>query len=218
MVTNILEQHTVDERRIDTATPADIPSDYRLHRLTIEQYHAMVSAGVLADGDPIELLEGWLVEKVSKNPPHTTATRLIRAALNSLISADYLIDSQEPVTLLAGEFGSEPEPDVFIARGSIADFASRHPNADELPLLVEVADATLQRDRNAKKRIYARASISIYWIVNLIDQQIEVYTDPSGPVQHPDYHQRRDYRRGEELPVVIDGKTLATLAVDALLP
>jgi len=84
--------------------------------------------------------------------------------------------------------------------------------------VVEVADASLNRDRTIKKRLYAAAGIAVYWIVNLVDSQVEVYTDPTGPGQQPDYRQRRDFDRAATVPVVIEGKEVGRLAVRDLLP
>jgi Uma2 family endonuclease len=87
-----------------------------------------------------------------------------------------------------------------------------------LGLIVEVAESTLQRDQTRKKRIYARAGIPVYWIVNLIDGRVEVYTDPTGPTPQPDYLQRQDYGPNDAVPVTLDGKPIGQVAVRDLLP
>jgi hypothetical protein len=80
-----------------------------------------------------------------------------------------------------------------------------------------VADASLSRDRSIKKQIYARAGIPVYWIVNLPERRIEVYADPSGPGEFPEYRQHADYAAGE-VPLVIEGCSVGRIAVAALLP
>ena len=85
-------------------------------------------------------------------------------------------------------------------------------------LVVEAAESTLTYDRTVKKRLYARAGIPIYWIVNLIDKQIEVHTLPSGPADHPDYAERRVVTVGEELDVVIGGQMVGRIAAQELFP
>ncbi len=190
-------------------TPDDLP----LWRMSVEKYHKAIDAGVLA-GEPIELLEGWLICKVTKNIPHASASRRIRAALAKILPSNVLMDNENPITLQE----SQPEPDIFIVRGQLQDYETHHPFAEDILLVVEISDSTLQQDRTTKKRIYARAGIPIYWLANLVDDQIEVYNDPSGPTQLPDYHQRRDYQIGDTLPVVIDGDEIGQLAVDDLLP
>lgn len=85
-------------------------------------------------------------------------------------------------------------------------------------MVVEVADSTLEYDRTIKKQIYAHARIPVYWIVNLVDRLIEVYTDPSGPAEAPDYREHRDYLPEDEIPVILEGQEIGRLAVRDLLP
>jgi Uma2 family endonuclease len=162
-------------------TTAGVPTDL-IWRLNVGQYRQMIQAGILTDDDPVELLEGWLVFKIPKNPAHRAATRLIQEALEPVVPVGWYLDAQEPITL--GD--SEPEPDVMIVRGDTRQYLHRHPGPQDLALVVEVADATLQRDQTTKKRLYAHAGIPVYWIVNLPEGKIEVCTLPSGPGPTPD--------------------------------
>ena len=84
--------------------------------------------------------------------------------------------------------------------------------------MIEVADSSLDEDRGWKKQIYAHARIPVYWIVNLVARQVEVYTDPTGPADQPDYRQRRDYGPTDEVPLVLDGQEVARIRVSELLP
>ena len=192
---------------------AAIPNDLIL-RLRIEQYHAIIQAGILTDDDSVELLEGWLVFKMPKNPPHRATTRLVRTALENILPAGWYVDSQEPITLS----NSEPEPDIVVVRGDTRQYLDRHPGAEDIALIIEVSDTTLERDRTVKKRIYARAGISIYWIVNLVEEQVEVYSQPLVEVEQPDYSQRLDFGRSAVIPIIIEGIEIGAIAVDALLP
>ena len=192
---------------------AAIPNDLIL-RLSIEQYHAIIQAGILTDDDSVELLEGWLVFKMPKNPPHRVTTRLVRAALENILPRGWYVDSQEPITLS----NSEPEPDIVVVRGDTRQYLDRHPGAEDIALIIEVSDTTLQRDRTVKKRIYARAGIAIYWIVNLVEGLVEVYSQPLVEVDQPDYSQRLDFGRSAVIPIIIEGIEIGTIAVDALLP
>jgi Uma2 family endonuclease len=185
-----------------------------LWRLSVDQYHAMIRKGILTEDDPAELLEGLLVVKRSKNPPHSVATGLVQDALTLLVPIGWHVQTQDPVTTE----DSEPEPDVKVVRGDRRDYVNRHPGPEDVALAVEVSDATLHRDRGVKKRVYARARIPVYLIVNLVENKIEVYTDPSGPGDEPDYRQRQDYGRGDAVPVVIQGQVIGHLPVDQLLP
>jgi hypothetical protein len=190
-----------------------VPSE-PIWRLTVEQYHDMIRQKILTEDDPVELLEGWLVTKMPKNPPHRVATRLLRQALERAIPAGWYVDAQEPITLS----DSEPEPDGMVARGDTRQYIDRHPGAEDLALVVEVAEATLQRDRGPKKRLYARAAIPVYWIVNLPEKQVEVYSDPAGRGKEPDYGKRQDYGPASEIPLVIDGREVQRIPVKSLLP
>ena len=86
------------------------------------------------------------------------------------------------------------------------------------PSAIEVADSSLSRDRSDKARIYAAAAVPIYWIINLVDQQVEVYTDPTGPDAWPVYRVRQDYHAGDLVPFVIDGRDLGPIPAEELLP
>ncbi len=179
-------------------------------KFSVDQYHEMIHAEILGEDDPIELLEGVLVTKMPKNPQHSLVTHLIREALARLISLGWCVNTQEPITLA----DSEPEPDVAIIQGSPRQYADRHPGAEDTALVIEVADSTLSRDRGLKKRIYARAGIPLYWIVNLAERKIEVYSEPSGS----DYQQRQDFESDAEIPVLIEGNELGRITVSDLLP
>ena len=183
-------------------------------RLSVKQYHAMIDAGVVTDDDLIELLEGWLVPKMPKNPGHRIATRHLRKALEKLLPAGWEVESQEPITTT----DSEPEPDVGVAREGAFDNKERHPNATETGLIIEIADSTLARDRGMKKRIYARAAVPVYWIVNLPDRCIEVYTNPTGPAEKPDYRHQQIYGANDVVPILLDGAEIGQLEVKAVLP
>lgn len=190
---------------------ADVPQDL-IWRMGVDQYHAMIEAGILTDDDPVELLEGWLVFKIPKKPLHRAVTRLVRTAIENELPDGWYVDSQEPITLL----DSEPEPDVMVVQGDTRQYLDRHPGAADIPLVVEVSDTTLQRYQGTKKRAYARSGIPVYWIVNLSASRVEVYTEPS-QIQ-ADYLQRKEYQITDRLPIVIEGKLIKTVEVAWLLP
>jgi Uma2 family endonuclease len=184
-----------------------------IRRICVERYHEMIEAGVLTEDDPVELLEGLLVEKMSKTPPHCKTNRRMRLIIERLAPAGWFVDAQEPITTA----DSEPEPDLAVIRGDLEDYSS-HPGPQDLALVVEVSDSSLQRDRTLKLRLYARAMIPIYWVVNLVEGHIEVYTDPTGPDEKPAYPQRRDYGPADEVPVIIEGCEIGRIAAREVLP
>jgi Uma2 family endonuclease len=85
-------------------------------------------------------------------------------------------------------------------------------------MVVEVADSSLADDRSLKGRLYARAGIPIYWIINLVDLRVEVYTDPTGPAAAPSYRSERAYGVGEVVPLIVEGREVARVDVREFLP
>jgi Uma2 family endonuclease len=183
-------------------------------RFTVAEYHEIIRAGILTEDDNLELIEGYLVHKMSRNPPHDGSLYATQAALLRLIATGWVCRIQCAITLS----DSEPEPDLAIVRGDVRTYFTRHPGPADFGIVIEVADATLTSDRLDKARMYAKASIPEFWIVNLIDRQVEVYTAPSGPGATPAYAKRQDYPNGASVPLVLDGKQLGQLPVADLLP
>jgi Uma2 family endonuclease len=173
----------------------------------------MIRRGILKEGDAVELLEGILVKKMSKNPPHEAACYLVRLALEKILPSSLHVKATGPVTTRE----SEPEPDLSVIRGSIRDFLRKHPGPREVTLMVEVADSSLARDRGIKKRVYARAGVPEYWIVNLKDECVEVYSAPVAG-KEPGYRSCKTYSKKESVPVVLDGKELGRVSVKEILP
>jgi Uma2 family endonuclease len=151
---------------------------------------------------------------MAKNPPHEGCIDLASDLLNTHKPSGWIVRIQEAVTLP----DSEPEPDLTVVQGTRRSYLSRHPGSADIGLVVEVSDSSLAGDRADKGRIYARAGLPCYWIVNVPDRQVEVYTSPSGPTAAPGYGQRQDYHPGDAVSFILDGATIATLPVQELLP
>ena len=179
------------------------------YRWTREQYHRLIEAGFFEDGR-VELLEGLIWDMASQLTPHTTGVRLATLALEDAFAEGCEVRPQLPVIL---PDGTEPEPDIAIAPGTPLDYAEHHPRADELLLAVEVSDSTLVKDRGPKLASYARAWIAEYWIVNLVNRQLEVYRRPSPAGIYADF---TTYQPGQSIaPLNAPGKPIA---VADLLP
>lgn len=183
-------------------------------QLSVEQYHQMIQTGILTEDDPVELLEGWLVPKMPKNPAHCFSTELARESIATLLPPGFFVSGQQPLTT----DDSEPEPDAMIVRGARRDFLTRHPQGGEIALVIEVADSSLSRDRAQKRRVYARAGVPVYWIINLSENQLEVYSAPASEAESADYQQRQDYLSADEVPLLLDGREVGRLRVSELLP
>lgn len=185
-----------------------------LYRLSVDQYAEMVRLDILTEDDCVELLEGVIAAKMGRNPPHVLSTKLIADALSRTLPAGWHVSKEDPIRTS----DSVPEPDCTVLRGTPRDYGDRLPGPADMALVVEVAESSLLRDRTIKRRIYARAAVPVYWLVNLIDRRIEVYSDPSGPTDAPDYQISRHYGPDEEIPLVLDGQEFARFAVRDLLP
>ena len=146
----------------------------RTRRWTRVEYEKLIDAGFLGPGDKIELLAGQLCVSEPQNSPHAMGIALGLDALQKALDSRWHVRVQLPIAL---DDESEPEPDLAVVSGSPRDYTD-HPSGPVL--VVEVADSSLALDREYKGSLYARARLPEYWIVNLVDQVLEVYRDP-GP-------------------------------------
>jgi Uma2 family endonuclease len=143
----------------------------------------MIELGILEEGAPIELLDGLLVYKdrggqeadVTVNPLHGLIVTRIMNLASAVRGRGFHLRIQQPITIPPAQ---EPEPDAAIVRGEPDDYATRHPGAEDVAVVIEVADSSLKRDRGIKQRIYAAAGIPQYLIVNLSESVIEIYEQP----------------------------------------
>ena len=194
---------------IESPTFADwIPKP--LFRMTLERYEKMVASGAFTEHDRVHLINGFLVKKMTQGDPHCVADDLCRVALTHVLPPGWFVRSNKPVRLPPN---SKPEPDHVVARGAIRDYVSRSPGPADVALIVEVALSSLAEDR-MQADLFAAAGIPVYWIVNLVDAQIEVYSSPSSA----GYSSRIDFLAGQSVPVVIDGVQVGLIAVDDVLP
>lgn len=159
----------------------------------------------MGEDDPVELIEGEIIQMSPQNTPHAVAVRLVRRVLRQAFPSDnYLVDEQLPLALGPD---SEPEPDLSVVEGTPRDFLEEHPSS--AVLVVEVADASLQFDRTRKRGLYARYALPEYWIVNLSDRQLEVHRTPTDG----SYFEATIYAAGDS--VSVRGQSIA---VSELLP
>jgi Uma2 family endonuclease len=189
------------------------PPTNAVRRFTVEEYHELIRVGVLKEEERVELLEGWIVHQMTHNPLHDMVVDRVQEAVRDRVSREWRVRVQSATTTS----DSEPEPDVVVARGPADRYLSRHPGAADIALLAEVADSSLARDRH-KARIYAREAIAVYWIVNVQDSVIEVYTDPTGPDPQPRYRAMNRFTPSDAVPLLIPGQPAATIPVRDMLP
>jgi len=147
--------------------------DLRLWRITRARYERLVKRGAFGPDDRVELLDGLLVAREPQGSRHAVVVDLVRVALERAFGRGYYVRDDKPLAL---DDSSEPEPDAVVVRGRPRDFLDAHPAA--ALLVVEVAETSLAVDRLRKGGLYARAAIPDYWIVNLVDEVLEVYRQP----------------------------------------
>jgi Uma2 family endonuclease len=199
---------------VTSTTPLIMPSGPvppRVRRITVDEYERIILSGALKNPERIELVNGYMVDKMAKSPQRGYSTRKVLDALAPMIGPDWTWRSEQPVRIPDYD---EPEPDVAVVRGTTEDYAYRVPGPQDVGLLVEVSLTTLDQDRGEKGVAYARVGIPVFWIINLAHRQVELYTGP-GP---GGYLPPTAYTPGQSVPVVIDGRQLGEIAVNDILP
>ncbi len=142
---------------------------------TVDEYHRMIETEILTTDERVELLEGQILEMSPQQPPHAATTQRAFNYLNSLLTGQAFLRMQLPITLRPN---SEPEPDIAVVRIDPREYLERHPTPDDIFLLVEVADSTLNRDCKLKARTYAKAGIVDYWVQDVNTRRVYVFREP----------------------------------------
>jgi Uma2 family endonuclease len=180
-------------------------------RFSVAEYQELVRSGAFPEEPRHELLEGWITSKMTRNPPHEVAVSLAARLLIRLFGDAWEVRVQSAVVTV----DSQPEPDLAVARGQARDYLDRHPGPADVPLVIEVADSSLARDRGLKARVYARAGIPNYWIVNLVDRHVEVYSEPTDQAT---YARIETIGPDGAIHLAIDGAEIGPIAARDLLP
>ncbi len=142
----------------------------RVHRVSLEHYHHMGDAGLV--NEKHELLDGYIIEKMSKSPRHERIKQKLLMLLMRTVPDTHTVRTEGPLSI----GNSEPEPDISVVKGAPDDWMDAHPNTAEL--VIEVAISSIETELE-KSRIYAAAGIPEYWIVRPEDQQIDVLRNPA---------------------------------------
>jgi Uma2 family endonuclease len=174
-------------------------------RFTVEEYEQMIAAGVLREGERVELLEGEIIEMAAMKRPHANSMMKISYMLNRQIPLTYIVGVQIPILL---DDESQPEPDLVVY---LDREWTTHPTPDGVALLVEVADSSLAYDRDRKFPRYAAAGIAEAWLYDVFGSILERHTEPF----EGRYRRVEAARRGESLASTVLPDL--TLAVDDIL-
>jgi Uma2 family endonuclease len=142
---------------------------------TLEQYHQMITAGIL-DDQPVELLNGEIIEMSPEGEPHAFYTTTVGDYLRTLLNGRAQIRENHPITIPATQ--SEPEPDIAIVQPLGREYLRHHPYPENIFWLIEFSNTSLKKDLDPKAKAYATANIPEYWVVNLQAMELVVLRDP----------------------------------------
>jgi Uma2 family endonuclease len=180
-------------------------------RFTREEVDRLAETGVFA-GQRYELIDGDLVDKMGQNPPHAFVLQLLLEWLTGIFRGG-LIRVQNPMEAAPGDSErSLPEPDVAILREWKTEHQSRHPHGDEMLLVIEVSDTTAAFDRSRKARLYARAGVPEYWVLDLNGRMLVVHRETDGA------QYRQTFLHAPEETVSIPGRSESIRVADILPP
>ena len=161
---------------------------------TMEEYHQMAAAGILGEDDRVELLRGEIVEMSPIGSQHVACVNRLTQKLSALLDQRAIVSVQNPVLL--GRF-SEPEPDLALLHWRDDFYGETLPRAEEVWLVVEVAQSSIETDREVKMPLYAEAGIPEVWLVSLETEQVEVFRK----VDEGRYGSVRQLGRGQSVAV-----------------
>ena len=182
-----------------------------MYRLTVGQFETMIVDGTIGEDDRVELIEGLLVARSRRTRADIVAGNKGLRILWRMIPPGWHVAKGMPIRT---SDWSRPEPDLAVIRGVVDDYEEREATAEDTALVVEIAGPDLVADRTDLARVYAAAGIPVYWIVNLADGQVEIFSEP----RRDGYQSHQVLARGQDVPVVIAGVEAAWIAVADLLP
>ncbi|MBM3212447.1 Uma2 family endonuclease, partial [Candidatus Poribacteria bacterium] len=163
---------------------------------SVEEYHLMGKSGVIREDERVELIEGRIVKISPIGSKHTAYVKFLIRKLRD-IEKTAIMGVQDPIIL---NDNTEPQPDVSIVKFKANAYADSHPRAKDVFFLIEVDESSLEEDRQINFPIYAASAIPEVWLFNLMDNIVEVYTEPTKLANGiSGYKKRRDYKVGEIL-------------------
>jgi Uma2 family endonuclease len=198
----------------NSSTQLPVVTPPAMRQFSVDEYHRMVETAILTKYDKVELIDGWIVHMSPIGPPHCVATLLSERAILRVLPSGWHIRQQGPITLST----SEPEPDIAVVRGDLRTYTQQHPSGSDTALTVEISDSSLDFDRRVKASVYATALIPEYWIVNLLDRQLEVHREPQAASTGHEYRIREVLSADRAVSLSIDGKNVGEIRVADLLP
>jgi Uma2 family endonuclease len=175
----------------------------------VDNYEKLINLGVLTENHKVELIRGEIVDKMAIGDPHSACVKRLTRLFYSRAAALATISVQDPVRLA----DSEPEPDIAVLVLRADDYAAGKPRANDIMLIVEVADSSLEFDREIKGPLYAENAVPEYWIINLIDRLVEVHRDPR---PEGGYATVQTLKAGDSIPLSL--LPAVSIAVGEIIP
>ena len=179
------------------------------HRFSVDDYDRMIATGILTENDRVEMIRGEILDKMPIGDPHIACVNRLNRLFSRLLGDDAIVSIQNPIRLN----DSEPEPDVALLRPKEDFYSSGKPEQKDLLLVIEVAESSLDFDRDIKAPLYAEAGIAEFWIIDLGQSRLEVRRQP-----HSDgtYGEVVIYERNQH--VELAAFPTVSIAVEAFLP
>lgn len=159
---------------------------------TTAEYHQMIEAGVIKEDDRVELFNGEIIEMSPIGPRHASHVDRLNEILTAKFRKFAIVRVQSPITL--GDY-SEPQPDLTLLKRRADFYASGHPTPADVLIVIEVSDSTVEKDHRAKIPAYAQAGIPEAWLIDLVEDRIEVHSNPYNNV----YQEVRIIQRGQKV-------------------
>ncbi len=180
---------------LEKVSSAIVPKRFR-----VEDFRRMTEVGILPEESGWEIIDGFLIDKMTIGSRHASTVKRMNRKLMRLLGDNAIISVQDPIHI---DDYNEPEPDIALLKPREDFYAESHPAPQDVLLLVEVSDSTVEYDREIKKSIYAKVEIAEFWLVNLKESTIECYTQP----KNGNYRLAQIFETGE----MVQSKTIENL-------
>lgn len=163
--------------------------------INVEEYYKMAEVGILKPDDHVELINGEIFEMSPIGSRHAAIVDHFAKVMNQLFGGQAIVRIQNPIRF---DNNNEPEPDISLLKYRSDYYSSAHPGPDDVLALIELAGSSISFDREVKAPLYATHGIREYWIIDLNNDQIEVYRNPDGVT----FTEIKNYKPGEEITLM----------------
>lgn len=144
-------------------------------RFRVEDFRRMTEVGILPEESGWEIIDGYLIDKMSIGSKHASTVKRLNKIFTNLVGNQTIISVQDPIHI---DDYNEPEPDIAVLVQRSNFYSEGHPTSEDVLLLIEVSDSTIEYDRDIKKTLYAEAGIAEFWLINLKENTVERYSSP----------------------------------------